>query len=200
MTQNNSASGGYLLPQTQPSPFGTLTFEQFLQTVLVGISGLPGDLVVPRWQIDPPTYPDITVNWLSFGLSEDDSDTNAYVGVDDNGNNQFMRMEALTLQCTFYGLQSLEYGKALRDGLQIKQNLEALQKANMGFVNTSRMTRVPDLVNERWVDRWEMSVYLRREILRVYPILTFLSGSGSLIANVSSGTKTVEIAVNGQEG
>jgi hypothetical protein len=197
---NTSASGGYLLPQQQASPFGNLTFEQFLQTVLVGISGLPGDLVIPRWQTDEPTQPDIHVNWLSFALTEDDSDTNAYVGIDSNGNNQFMRMEALTLQTTFYGPQSLEYAKALRDGFQIKQNLEALGKANMGFVNTSRMTRVPDLVNERWVDRWEMSVYLRREILRVYPILTFLSGSGSLIANVSSGTKTVEIAIEAQEG
>ena len=195
---NNSASGGFLLPQPQPSPFSGLTFEEFLQSVLVGVSGLPGNLVRPKWQENPPANPEISVNWLAFGLTEDDSDTNAYVGIDDDGNNQFMRMEDLPLQCTFYGPQSLEYGQALRDGLQIPQNLEKLQSANMGFVNTSRMTRVPDFVNERWVNRWEMTVFLRRQIMRVYPILTFVSGSGSLIANLSSGTKTVAINIEGQ--
>jgi hypothetical protein len=200
MTTNNSSTGGYLLPEEQPSSFGTLTFEQFLQTVFVGVSGLPGGLVRPRWQLNPPKQPDVTVNWLSIGLTEDDSDTNAYVGIDSNGNNAFQRQEALTVDCMFYGPDGLEFGKGVRDGLQIKQNLEALQKANMNFVSTSRMTRVPDLVNERWVDRWVMSVYLRRQINRTYPILTFLSGSGILYANVSSGEKTVAITVNEQEG
>lgn len=194
---NNSASGGYLLPTPEQLLPGQLTFDQFIQTVFVGISGLQGDLVRPKWQIDPPKQPDITVDWLSIGLSEDDSDTNAFVGVDSSGNNQFMRMEALTVQCTFYGPNSLSYGKLVRDGFQIRQNLETLQSANMNFVNTSSMTRIPDLVNERWVDRWEMSVYMRREILRVYPILNFLSLSGVLYANVDSGLKTVPITVEG---
>ena len=192
---NNSATSGYLLPQSQPSSFGELSFQQFLQTILVGISGLPGNLVIPRWQLDDPKQPEIGINWISFGLTEDDSDTNAYVGIDSSGNNQFMRMEALTLQCSFYGPNSLEVGKAVRDGLQITQNLQTLQAANMGFVNTSTMTRVPDFVNEQWVDRWEMSIYMRRQIMRVYPILTFVSGSGILHSNVSSGEKNVPISV-----
>jgi len=158
---------------------------------------MDGNLVRPRWQLNPPVQPDVTVNWISVGLTEDDSDTNAFVGIDQSGNNQFQRQEALTLDCMFYGPDSLEIGKAVRDGLQIKQNLEALQSANMNFVSTSRMTRVPDLVNERWVDRWTMSVYLRRQINRVYPILTFVSGSGTLYANVSSGEKIVPIVVTG---
>ena len=192
---NNSSTGGYLLPEKQPSEFGTLTFEEFLQSVFVGISGLPGNLVRPKWQIEPPTQPDITVNWLAIGLTENNSDTFSYSNTQPNGVYQFMRMEALTVQCTFYGPQSLQIGKVVRDGFQITQNLEALQSVNMGFVNTSRMIRVPDLVNERWVDRWEMEVYLRREVLRTYPVLSLLSGSATLIANVSSGTKKVAIAV-----
>lgn len=200
MTLNTSSTGGYLLPQAQPSSFGTQTFKQFLQQVFVGVSGLPGELVRTRWQPKPPKQPDGDVNWLSIGLTEDDSDTNAYLGTDSKGNNQFMRMEALTVECMFYGPDSLEIGKLVRDGLQLKQNLQVLQQANMNFVNTSRMIVSPDLVNELWIERWAMSVFMRREILRTYPILTLLSGSGSLIANVSSGTKTVEIAVEGQEG
>jgi hypothetical protein len=194
-----SASGGYLLPAQQPSSFGKLTFEQFLQTVFVGVSGLQGYLVVPRWQLNPPKQPDANINWLSIALIEDDSDTNAVVGIAQDGSNAFQRQEALTVQCLFYGPNSLEIGKVVRDSLQIKQNLEALQNANMNFVSTGRMTRTPDLVNELWVDRWAMEVYLRRQINRTYPILTFVSGSGILHANVSSGEKNVAITVT-QEG
>lgn len=194
---NTSATGGYLLPQKPATePFNGLTFEQFLQTVFVGVSGLPGDLVRPKWQLNPPKQPDATVNWMAFGLTSDDADVNAYVGVDDTGNNQFMRMEALTVQCSFYGPKSLEFGKTVRDGFQIPQNFEALQSVKMGFVNADQMVRAPDIVNERWVDRWEMSVYLRREIIRVYPILNFLSGSGIVfLNNQGSQVQTIPVSV-----
>lgn len=195
-----SASGGYLLPQEQVSPFGGISFEQFIQTVFVGVSGLPGELVRPKWQKNPPKQPDIDVNWLAIGLSEDDADTNAYTGVDAAGNNQFMRMEELTVQCSFYGPLAHEYMRIVRDGFQIPQNFAALQSANMGFVSTGKALRVPDLVNERWVNRWEMSVVLRRQDMRVYPILDFVSGSGFLRSQQSSGVKTVAISVDGQEG
>jgi hypothetical protein len=198
----NSSTVGYIKPQTpNPPPFGKLSFEQFLQTVFVGVSGLPGDLVRPKWQVNPPAQPDILVDWLAIGLAEDDADTFTYSGVDDNGNNQFMRMEALAVQCTFYGPNSLDYMRIVRDGLQLGQNREALQKALMDFVNTSKGMRVPDLVNERWVNRWEMTAYFRRQDMRVYPILDFVSGSGSVIINnPGKGTITESVSIDSEEG
>lgn len=193
---NTSATGGFLSSNGIPALPGNLSLEQFLQTIFVGLSGLSGDLVRPKWQMDPPKQPDITVDWLGFALMENDADFNAYVGIDQSGNNVFQRMEALTVQCSFYGPNALSYLQTVRDGFQIKQNLEALESAKMGYVSTSKAVRVPDLVNERWMQRWEMSVSLRREILRVYPILTFLTGAGTLNSNVSSGEKSVAITVN----
>lgn len=197
---NTSASGGYLDPSPS-SPFpGNLTFEQFLQTVFVGVSELPGDLVRPKWQINPPKQPDIYVNWLAIGLSEEDADTFAYNSTDTSNNNVFMRMEAITVQCSFFGPDALKYGRLVRDGFQIGQNREALQSAKMDFVSTSKMVRAPDLVNERWVDRWEMSVYLRAEALRTYPILIFLSANGNLYSLGNSGVTTLPITVTEEEG
>lgn len=198
---NTSQTGGYLLPKKESvSPFGELNFDEFLQTVFVGVSGLSGDLVRPKWQINPPKQPDITVNWLAIGLLEDDSDTNAFVGIQPDASTVLMRMEALTVQCSFYGPDSYEQCKITRDGFQIRQNLDALQRANMNFVNTDRMVRAPDVVNERWCDRWEMNVHLRREILRTYPILTFLSGNGVVsINNPATQVKNVAIEVVEQE-
>lgn len=192
---NTSATGGYLQPASSTPLPGGLSFHRFIQTMLVGISGLSGDLVRPKWQPNPPKQPDGDVNWLAFALQDDDADTNAFSGVDENGHNIFQRMETLEVPCSFYGPASYEIAKLLRDGLQIPQNTEAINRASMGFVSTSRIVHVPDLVNEIWVNRYEMSLFLRREILRSYPIVTFLSVSGTLTVN--DNPKTVSWAVTG---
>lgn len=291
---NTSATGGYLSPApSNPYP-GGLSFKQFLQTVFVGLSGLPPDLVRGKWQPNPPKNPDIDVNWLAIGLGVNKPDANAFVGVSPatkavgyvkllqnptanvtvtingviitfvtgtpsgnqvqigvdvetttqslwsflslssdvnlvlatyfvyatqitltsvatgtNGNsftlatssdviglsgstltgggvntNVFQRHEDLEVQCSFYGPDADDIASSVRDGFQLGQNREALGLANMGFVGTSSARRVPDLVNERWIDRFEMSVFLRRERLRVYPILTFTSVSGVIVNDV----------------
>lgn len=191
MTTNNSATGGYL----QPSPLaplpGGLAFKQFVQTVFVGVSGLPGDLVRPKWQIDPPKQPDIDIDWMAIGLVVNKADTNSYNGTLPDGTNQTQRMEELEIQCAFYGPESDSLAALVRDGFQVPQNLEALRAAKMGFVSTSQMMHVPDLVNERWVDKYEMSVFMRREILRIYPILTFVSASGFVESIINSSLKSI---------
>lgn len=177
---NNSASGGYLTPAPQAPLPGGLTFKQFLQTVFVGISGLDGTLVRPKWQPNPPKQPDIDVNWLAIALVVNKGDANAYSELNADGVNTTQRHEDLEVQCSFYGPDSDEVSSLVRDGFQIQQNLEALRSANMGFVATNQGMHVPDLVNERWIDRFEMSVFLRRQILRTYPILSMVSASGKV--------------------
>lgn len=188
---NDSSTGGYLQPVPQfPVLPGGLTFEQFIQSVFVGISGLPGDLVRPKWQPNPPKQPDTSTNWLAFAEVNNDADTNMYVGskvVSSTIVNVSQRMEELEIQCSFYGPLSKSYMQLTRDGFQIQQNLDALTSAKMGFVNAQRGHRIPELVNEVWVDRWEMNFFLRCQILRSYPILTFLSTSGTLGAVLDSG-------------
>ncbi len=188
---NTSASGGYLLPAA-PTPLpGSLTFEQFLQQVFVGISGLPGDLVRPKWQVNPPKQPDFDIDWLAIALVDNEADANAYTGPDSNGVNTMQRHEALEVACSFYGPNAMDFAALVRDGFQVSQNLEVLRSALMGFVSTNKIMRVPDLVNERWIDRYEMSVFLRREIVRTYPVLNLVSSSGILHTVIGNTEKSV---------
>jgi hypothetical protein len=192
---DTSATGGYLLPAPSHILPDHLSFEEFLQTVFVGVSGLPGELVRPKWQVNPPKQPDVYINWLAIGLSEEEPDTFSYNSIDTNGNNVFQRMEGFSVQCSFFGPRALDYAALVRDGLQIGQNREALQSVKMDFVSTSKLTRAPDLVNERWINRWEMTAYFRREVLRAYPILYVLSASGILYALGSGGVRSLPISV-----
>lgn len=179
----NSASGGYLKPagngSTPPFP-KELTLSQFIQTVLVGVSGVVGSLVRPKWQIQPPQQPDIDVNWIGFGINVLSPDTYGYVGMDANGVTTSQRQEAIEVGLSLYGPDWPDIAGLIVDGFQITQNLEALRSVNMGFVETTPPRQVPDLVNERWVPRGEMSVILRRQITRTYPIVSIVSASGSV--------------------
>lgn len=298
---NTSASGGYLLPAEQPPLPGNLTFTQFTQQVFVGISGLPGQLVRPRWELNPPKEPDLDINWLAFEIQRAKPDANPYNGVNSpqfatgtielfcnpkigstvvingltitfvsssptgnqvqvgslpkytalnlqtflqgsvapeieaatysvylnvitatasltgsDGNaftlvslsqgiemsgptltggsvnaNITQRHEELDIQCAIYGPDALANTSLVRDGFYIPQNLEALRSVNMGLREVTEAMRVPDLVNERWRDRWEMTVSLRREILRSYPILNILSVAGTITAGFANSSKTV---------
>lgn len=174
-------SNAYVLPKTTLGLPGGLTLTQFIQTVLVGLSGLPGNFVRPRWQIEPPKQPDVNVNWMGFGIDVNTPDANAYVWTArDNASLYSQRMEALDIGCTIYGPEALEIYELLRDGFQITNNLAALTNAKMGFVEVTTARKVPELFDGRFYNRVQASVILRREVQRIYAVPTLLSASGTV--------------------
>lgn len=188
--KNNSASGGFLQPIPQPPTLDTsppgLTLIQFFQTLLVGLSAFPGTLVRPSWQAEPPKQPDICVNWLAFGINNVNPDFNAYVGLDADNNATMQRNELVQLSVSIYGPDSYDNLGLIRDGLQLTENLASLRQANIGFAYDSQARHLPDLINARWVDRWQMDLFFRRQIQRSYPILTFLSASGIIYTQTAA--------------
>lgn len=166
----------YIQPtSTVPVPNG-LTLTQYIQTILVGLSDLPGNMVRPKWQRDPPSQPD--VNWLAFGIDVTTPDANSYVGLNSQGNVESQRHSRLEIGCAATGPRCLELYGLIRDGFQIQPNLFTLRAANLGFVEVTRGVHIPDLVNEKFIDRILFSVVLNHETIRIYPIPTLVSASG----------------------
>lgn len=188
---NNSATGGYLKPTTPQLP-GNLTFTQFLQTVLVGISGFDGTLVRPEWQPNPPKQPDNLTNWLAFGVLDSDAKGFPYQEMKDIGTPEAPQLafvsqyhEKCSLKCDLYGPDALENYRLIRDGFYLPLNNEALVSAGFGLIGVGKAIRNPDLVGEVWFNRYVFSIDLMYQQNRTYPILTFMSGSGVVYAPLS---------------
>lgn len=190
---NTSATGGYLLPSNTVEEDDVLT--DAIQGVVAGITGLDPTLVRPRWQPEPPDQPDAITNWVGLGVTDEDPDVWAYVTVMPDGSYQLQRTEQLEVMCSFYGPSAGGYAGVLRDGLQIQQNLDQLNANNLKLIKTGHPKRIPELVNKLWLNRVDVSVFLKYLIVRTYPILTVLSADGRLYAEASDGVIIRNICV-----
>lgn len=195
---NNSSTGGYLAPTTPPAPLEGKSLNDFLQALVVGITGLAGDMVRPRWQPEPPNVPTAGDAWASIGVTSRKPDTYAYTYFDQGTETyKLQRQETLEVLVSFYdlgsnGLADL-YAELWQDGLQVRQNIESLLPAGFAFVETQGAIAVPVILKGRWQYRVDVASTFRRQIDRAYPVLSIVEADGTLIANDGENTLTRNI-------
>jgi hypothetical protein len=161
-----------------------LDLRRFLGTVLVGVSGLDPQLVRPSWQQNPPPIPNIDTDWMAFGISARRADNDPYQAEKDDGQRSIMaRHEELDILLTFYGPNCLQIAGEVRDGFELTQNTESLLLAGMAYIDLSDIIHAPELVNDRYFDRADTTLTIRREVRREYRILNFVSAYGAIHAN-----------------
>lgn len=183
---NDSSTGGYLLPSISSLPvLEDAELYSFFQAIFVGLTGIDGKLVRPRWQPVPPNQPAANVSWMAFGITDYDSDTFSYEIHSGSlnggqGGSYIGDNEIITILCSFYGPSAGANASLVRDGLQVGQNREALTIAGMTLVDSGKRTAVPQLTNEQWINRIDLPVRIRRSEVRIYPILNLLTATGTI--------------------
>lgn len=203
MALATSATGGFLLPAASPAPKEGQTLNRFLNEIMVGLTGLPGKMVRPRWQREPANIPEIDENWLAFGVMRRIPDTYAVelhysessLDPPGAGNDELQRHETFEMLLSFYGPDADSNLEIFREGLQIAQNREVFQNNAMGLVETGEALTIPSLVKEQWYYRVDMTMTMRRQIRRNYPVFNLLSFVGGLEAN-NEGTDVFDININ----
>jgi hypothetical protein len=179
---NTSATGGYL--QQVAGPLEGLDLRRFIGTVLVGVSGFEPEMVRPAWQQNPPPVPNIDTNWMAFGITARRADNDPYqVEKDDGQRTLMLRHEELDIMLAFYGPDCLQKAAEVREGFELTQNTESLLLAGMAYIDLSDIIHAPELVNDRYFDRADTTLTIRREVRREYRILNFVSAYGAIHAN-----------------
>jgi hypothetical protein len=165
-------------------PLEGIALEDFVQQFVAGVSGLPGQNVRPRWQPEPPNIPDFGVDWCAVGITRHRpigtwaSVTHCSAG---DGYDMMQRHEDLDILCSFYGPGADDFAGNLHNGLMIWQNRSLLTLVGMAFVEISEGIRAPEFIKNRWLERTDKPLWLRRIIVRTYPVLNLLSASGAVI-------------------
>lgn len=192
MPPNTSATGGYLLPEDPSVPEATLeddAFLDFFHDVIAGVTGLDPHNVRPRWQVNPPTMPGRNVDWVGFGIQSRRPDQTGYEAHESdpslatNGQTALLRYEDCDVLHSFYGPNAERYATRLRDGLLIGQNREVLTTGSMGVKRFDGPQPAPMLIKEQWLYRTDLTITLRRQIRRVYPVLNIIEGVGVIITD-----------------
>lgn len=186
---NTSATGGVLVPDPAgPEPLEGQALNRFLQQWISGVCTLDGTLVRPRYQAEPPDIPDAAVAWAAVGYGERRADMFPAI-VHRDGYDQLQRHQEMDVLCSFYdlGTNGLAdfYAGLLRDGLSIPQNLELLTLNGFALVSADDTETVPSLLKSRWLYRVDITLTLRREILRNYPVLNLSEAVASVETDAS---------------
>lgn len=182
---NTSATGGYLTPEVASPPLEGDSLDAQFQQAVAGITGIAGQYVRPRWQATSPKQPPSSVDWCSIGVTSITPDDGAYVvhvGLGD-GTDKYIRHEKIELACSFYGANSQQFAAMLRDGIAIPQNMEALQAADIYFVECGVIYSMPELINQQWVKRCDMGITFMRQVHRTYGIQNILSADTILVSD-----------------
>jgi hypothetical protein len=177
----SSTTPGYLVQTEQPLP-GGLTLEQYIQQVIVGMTGMVNTTVRPKWQKNPAKeLPLPEDNWCAFGITTTGADANAFTEMDEDGEGSKMQRHLeLSIDCSFYGANGLSNAGKLRDGFQIAQNRDALTAANMGFKEAGDIVSAPELHGQVWFPRKDLTIVLRREIIKSFDVVSFEGAVGSI--------------------
>lgn len=212
MTAITSATGGPIQPNAQPAVLEGEQLEDFFHDeILVPLTGLDPTMVRPAWQSEPPNIPKGQTTWLAFHLVDIDSDAFPFAGplkinevTNPDGTIQLQNNEEFNLVCSFYstGTQAPSQARALckllRDNLAISQNREPLFVNGMGLVRVPAAGNpAPVLIKERWLYRIDMTIRIRRNVVRNYQILSLNAADGTVTIQLEQGankiTRTLEI-------
>jgi hypothetical protein len=201
----DSSTGGYLAPTSTGGDLNDQALQDFLQGIVVGITGMAGNLVRPRFQKEPPDPPDIDTTWAAIGPGQRDREPFSAL-VRKSQSTIVVRNRTLEIICSFYGPEAETMGEMFAMGLDLPQNREGIQYANgqlTGFNLVGGVTGpviAPALVKSQWRYRADYTFKLRQQQQYTYPVLTVEKAQATLETQPpGQAVINVPIAVNAPE-
>lgn len=172
---SDSTQAGYLAPLSIDNWQNDGDLDAIIQAWIRDLTGLPGDVVRPRWQPTPPPQPPQDVNWLSLGcLNQALSDYHYIEQIDDN-TAVLHRHETMEYLLTFYGPNASGLAIGLRDRAMVTQNRDFLNQHGIAIMHIGNANNTPLLANEMYRGRCDLPIHFRRQINTTFPIRSLLS-------------------------
>ncbi|CDL79920.1 phage neck terminator protein [Xenorhabdus cabanillasii] len=165
---NTSERAGWLTPDNEPVYDEAL--ERLLSQWLRIVSGLPSGSVRPRWTSVQTAQPPADSDWCGFGIVALPADDNPAYANQTPEHGELWRHEAFECSASFYGPRSQGYITRFREGISLSQNNAELNTLGLSVVKHSGIVAFPELINNQWIRRYDMTVTLWRKVVRRYGI------------------------------
>jgi hypothetical protein len=200
---NTSATGGFITGKPPPPPTGE-QITRALQKLVMALADLPGTLVRPRWQPMPPSQPQADVTWASIGVTAVEADdfpsirhdgVGTFPGALAPGVDRMQRHATLTVVATFYGPEAETCAAALRDALYMPQNWSPMMALGLKLREVRDLARAPEIINQQWIDRFDLQIMVRQQIDRVYPIYNLNGADIVLHSETADSAVTIDTPI-----
>lgn len=160
------------------------------------MTGIGLSLVRRRWSPRPLPIPPQDTDWIAVGIDEIETDGTPYQEgrkglMDDAESGDVIRHEHQVIRAvlTFYGPNAFVTATLFRESALVFQNISELEKAGMKIRSISpSLIRVPDLVGEQWVDRYDLTIRLARKISTTFGVRSIAS-VGNINIHTEKGSK-----------
>ena len=182
----DSTAAGYLRPGTSP-PYGN-ELEDVFQRAIVGITGIPGNMIRPKYQPSPANQPGFDVDWCAFSVYVEPRMWNPHKAVLPDGSYVVEGTEVLAVACSFYGPNYQALETSWRDGVHLGQNLDELVAQKIAFIEFDDPVVVPVLLKQQWVKKADVKATFHRWTSRTYPVLSLVDAPGTINSDGTSVT------------
>lgn len=179
---NDSTVRGYLTP-VAGNPKYDEELEREISRWIRGVSGLQANLVFPRWTDPQPQIPKNGVTWCGFGITTVPQPlSQSDVQVSQEKSEQWT-WEQVTVICCFYGPLGSSTASTFRAGIFVEQNNAELNLSGLSLVDAGTIYNLPELINNQWVRRYDLTVTLSRKNTRTYNVKTLISASAQFFGD-----------------
>lgn len=172
---NDSTEPGYLVP-VGVSPDYDQDLERKISQWVRGVTGLDVKMVLPRWTDPQQTIPKNGNTWCAFGIrSFPSSRLPARVQISEDESEQWSWENIEVILC-FYGPNGASVASLFRAGIQIDQNNDTLRAATgLSLTDYGQIYNLPELINNQWVRRYDITVTLSRKNVRTYNVKSVIT-------------------------
>lgn len=172
---NDSTTRGYLTP-VGDSPKYDEALEREISRWIRGVSGLSAEVVFPRWTDPQPLIPKNGITWCGFGVTAVPL-PGLPADIQSEDHSEQWTWERVTVTCSFYGPQGSSTASTFRAGIFVEQNNAELNRLGLSLVEAGTIYNLPELINNQWVRRYDLTVQLSRKSIRTYNIKSIVDGT-----------------------
>lgn len=184
---NDSTAPGYLTP-VGAGPDYDKALEIKISEWICGVTGIDVKYVYPRWTNPQRKIQPADTTWCAFGITSQPQALNpADVQISDDRSEQWT-WEKVTVICCFYGPEGAALAGRFRAGILIEQNnAELNRRAGLTLNDAGTLYDLPEIINNQWVRRYDLTVTLSRKNVREYNIKSLIAKSPTDISVILSG-------------